>query len=107
MGKAGAEKVDNALNNGIIRHVTPSLSTYQYTSKWYTIAPTSLPFTTAETATDSTLIKDCSDLYQKGTADTIFTIHKTTSTNLYLEIIWKGYKCGKYNGMFEKLGLNG
>lgn len=107
MGKAGAEKVDNALNNGVIRHVTPSLSSYQYTSKWYTIAPTSLPFTTAETATDSVMIKDCSDLYQKGTVDTVFTNSKKTSTNLYLEIIWKGYKCGRYNGMFEKLGLNG
>lgn len=106
MGRRGAEKVDVAVSADIIRHVTPSLSTYTYSSKWYSVVPTALPFTVAETATTGTLLKDCNDLYNKGSAGTIFTINKNTETNLYLEIIQKGYAFGSYNDMFAKLGLS-
>ncbi|MGN1373358.1 MAG: hypothetical protein ACI4VK_04850 [Candidatus Coproplasma sp.] len=104
MGKAGAEKVDLAVGKDIIRHVTPALEEGQ--SKWYAIVPTSLPFTNTETANDSALAKDCSDLYQKGTQDTIFTIHKSSATNLYYEIIKYGYDFTSYANTFSTLGLN-
>lgn len=106
MGRRGAEKVDNAISNGVIRHVTPSLETYEFKSSWYKIVPTSLPFTQAETATDGTLNKNCSDLYQKGTKDTVFSVEKNSTTNLFYEIIMHGYDYSQYpSGQFGKLNL--
>lgn len=109
MGRKGAEKVDNALTKDIIRHTSP-LASYTFISesmKWYKIAPTSLPFTVAETDTNSgQLNTTCNELYNKGTADTVFSINKNSVSNLFLDIIQHKYDTSSYTGGIKtKLGL--
>lgn len=106
MGRKGAEKVDNAITKNIIRHTTVDLASYAFASKWYTIAPTTLPFTTAETDPNSgALNTDCNQLYKKGDQDTVFSIHKNSETNLFLDIIKFKYTFGSYKHK-DTLGLS-
>lgn len=96
-GLAGAKVVSDALTAGIIKHVQLGIAE----NKWYTSVPTTLPYSAAEKATLATAV-NVSDFGK----DYYFTNNNKATTNLYWEIIFKGYNAANYASAFSGLGLS-
>lgn len=100
MGISGAERVSNAIDKGIIKHVVPTMSGVSGNT-WYACVPTLLPYDTNEKATNTASIK-----VSNHGKDGYFSNDKNVKTNLYWEIIRYGYDASKYAAAFDNIGLS-
>lgn len=100
MGIAGAKVVSNAIDNGIVKHVVPNMAGVG-NNTWYACVPTLLPYDDAgkNTNTQAILVSDFGK-------DRYFTNNKDSKTNLFWEIIMKGYNAGSYASTFDNLKLS-
>ncbi|MGN1103510.1 MAG: hypothetical protein ACI4QI_01410, partial [Candidatus Coproplasma sp.] len=99
MGKSGAQVVATALDTGVIRHPSVTL-TNQYDNPWYTLVPTVLPYTEDEKTLNTQAI-----MVSETGQDRYFTNNKNNTTNLYIEIIKNGFDASSYDAMFDSLTL--
>ena len=97
MGRRGALVVDAACQAGVVRH-TENMMTE---NPWYTVVPTVLPYTKAETtALGGTHVR-----LHDSKADKYFTNNKDAKTNLYWIIIQNGYSKSAISAVYDGLGL--
>lgn len=99
MGRTGALVVDNAMNEGVVKHTVNEITS----NPWYIAVPTLLPYTNAN-KTD--LTGSCKDLYTNGQNDQ-FSNNKNNQTNFLWEIIKNGYNASNYSVSFNLNGLTG
>lgn len=98
MGRDGALIVDKAISAEVIRHTQ---NTIEEGKLWYTVVPTVLPYTKADTSSlGGTHVR----LHDNG-KDKYFTNNKDAKTNLYFQIIKYGYDATKINGVDTVTGL--
>ncbi|MCM1438331.1 MAG: hypothetical protein NC131_03855 [Roseburia sp.] len=97
MGRRGALVVDAAREAGVIK-TTENVIT---SNPWYTVVPTVLPYTKAETTSlGSTYVR-----LHDSKADKYFTNNKDAKTNLYWIIIENGYSCSAITAVYDGLGV--
>ncbi|MDE7257230.1 MAG: hypothetical protein K2N50_04660, partial [Clostridia bacterium] len=97
MGRRGALVVDAACQAGVVRHTENSITE----NPWYTVVPTVLPYTKAET----TSLGGTHVRLHDSKADKYFTNNKDAKTNLYWIIIQNGYSKSAINSVYDGLGL--
>ncbi len=94
-GLDGSDIVNICLGNGTLKH---PFQTIDKTNMWYTLLPTQMPYSKAET----NALKAGDTAFVSGKGDKTHTWYnkdsKTTGTNLFLRLIQSGYKA---NGTIE------
>ena len=99
-GIVGSDIVAIALVNGTIKHTTPQIN---FDNLWYTLSPTTLPFSTAETTAMADTYKYVSDKGDKG--NNFFYANKAIDANLLTDMMYYGYDTTKTIACVSSLNL--
>lgn len=98
MGRTGALVVDKAMKEGVVLHTENTMTS----NPWYTVVPTVLPYSKA----DTTALSGKHVRLYTGDKGSYFSNNKEVSTNLYWQIIKGGMNGTELNKFSPVAGLS-